>query len=147
MRVGWDTYFLRLAYEVATRSTCDRAHVGAVIVRDHHILATGYNGSVRGTAHCDTNGHVIVDGHCVRTVHAEMNAVAQAGLHGTPIKDATIYCTHQPCWNCLAVLANAGIDCVMFAKRYGKTWPDQLGPDSIPRMLWMHAGEKYIKDE
>ena len=70
-RASWDEYFMAIAREVATRSTCDRKHVGAVIVRDKLILATGYNGSVRGLAHCDDEGHLLEDGHCVRTIHAE----------------------------------------------------------------------------
>ena len=75
VRVSWDQYFMNIAREVSTRSTCDRKHVGAVIVRDKMILATGYNGSIRGLPHCDDVGHDMEDGHCVRTVHAEANAI------------------------------------------------------------------------
>ena len=70
-RASWDEYFMRIAEEVASRATCDRKHVGAVIVRDKSILATGYNGSIRGLPHCDEEGHLMEDGHCVRTIHAE----------------------------------------------------------------------------
>ena len=75
-RPSWDEYFMQIAQVVATRATCDRRHVGAVIVRDRTILSTGYNGSIRGLPHCDEVGHLMEDGHCVRTVHAEANAVA-----------------------------------------------------------------------
>ena len=81
-RASWDEYFMNIAREVATRSTCDRKYVGAVIVRDQSILATGYNGSIRGLAHCDDDGHLMEDGHCVRTVHAEANAIVQAARNG-----------------------------------------------------------------
>ena len=77
-RVTWNEYFMAIAEQVASRSTCDRKHIGAVIVRDKTILSTGYNGSLRGSPHCDEAGHDIENGHCVRTVHAEANAVAQA---------------------------------------------------------------------
>ena len=79
-RADWHTYFMNIARQVATRSTCDRKHVGAVIVRDRTILSTGYNGSIRGLPHCNDVGHLMESGHCVRTVHAEANAIAQAAL-------------------------------------------------------------------
>src|SRR5215470_5595454 len=81
-RASWDEYFMAIAREVSTRSTCDRKHVGAVIVRDKMILTTGYNGSIRGLAHCDDEGHLMEEGHCVRTVHAEGNAIVQAAPNG-----------------------------------------------------------------
>src|SRR5215213_697040 len=89
-RASWDQYFMQIAREVATRSTCDRKHVGAVIVRDKNILATGYNGSIRGLGHCDEEGHMLEDGHCVRTIHAEANAVIQAAKNGSRIEAASI---------------------------------------------------------
>src|SRR5215510_7751696 len=81
-RVDWHTYFMNIAHQVATRATCDRKHVGAVIVRDRTILSTGYNGSIRGMAHCDEVGHDIEGGHCVATIHAEANAILQAAKNG-----------------------------------------------------------------
>ena len=84
-RLPWDEYFMQIAVQVSTRSTCDRKHVGAVIVRDKTILSTGYNGSVRGMPHCDDVGHMMEDGHCVATVHAEANAIIQAAKNGTAI--------------------------------------------------------------
>lgn len=117
-RASWDEYFMNIAKEVATRSTCDRKHVGAVIVRDKSILATGYNGSVRGLAHCDDDGHLMEDGHCVRTVHAEANAIVQAARNGMRIDGASITVTASPCWGCFRLIANAGIVRIVFGEFY-----------------------------
>ena len=117
-RASWDEYFMNIAREVSTRSTCDRKHVGAVIVRDKSILATGYNGSIRGLGHCDDEGHLMEDGHCVRTVHAEANAIVQAARHGMRIEDASIYVTASPCWGCFRLIANAGIVRIVFGEFY-----------------------------
>jgi dCMP deaminase len=118
VRASWDEYFMNIAREVSTRSTCDRKFVGAVIVRDKSILATGYNGSVRGLAHCDEEGHLMEDGHCVRTVHAEANAIVQAARHGVRIEAASIYVTASPCWGCFRLIANAGIARIGFGEFY-----------------------------
>jgi dCMP deaminase len=117
-RASWDEYFMNIAREVATRSTCERKHVGAVIVRDKTILSTGYNGSVRGLPHCDDEGHMMEDGHCVRTIHAETNAIIQAAKNGTAIDAATIYVTASPCWPCFKTIANAGITKIVFGEFY-----------------------------
>ena len=117
-RASWDEYFMNIAREVATRSTCDRKFVGAVIVRDRSILATGYNGSIRGLPHCDDVGHLMEEGHCVRTVHAEANAIAQAASNGTRIDGAGIYVTASPCWGCFRLIANAGIKRIVFGALY-----------------------------
>lgn len=117
-RASWDEYFMNIAREVATRSTCDRKFVGAVIVRDRSILATGYNGSIRGLPHCDDVGHLMEEGHCVRTVHAEANAIAQAASNGTRIDGAGIYVTASPCWGCFRLIANAGIKRIVFGELY-----------------------------
>ena len=109
---------MNIANEVATRSTCDRKHVGSVIVRDKSILATGYNGSVRGLGHCDDEGHLIEDGHCVRTVHAEANAIVQAARNGMRIEGASIYVTASPCWGCFRLIANAGLVRIVFGEFY-----------------------------
>lgn len=103
---------------VATRATCDRLHVGCVLVKDRRILATGYNGSVVGEPHCDDVGHEVVAGHCQRTVHAESNAIAQAARHGISVDGATAYVTHQPCPNCDKLLRNAGIIGFKWGKDY-----------------------------
>ena len=117
-RVSWDEYFMNIARAVATRSTCPRKFVGAVIVRDKTILSTGYNGSVRGLPHCDEVGHMMEDDHCVRTIHAEANAVIQAAVNGTRIEGATLYVTASPCWSCFKMVANAGIRKIVFGEFY-----------------------------
>ena len=117
-RVSWDEYFMNIAREAARRSTCDRKHVGAVIVRERTILSTGYNGSVRGLPHCDDVGHQMEDGHCVRTIHAETNAIIQAAKNGTRIAEAEIYVTASPCWPCFKTIANAGIVRIVFGEFY-----------------------------
>lgn len=116
-RCSWEDYFLNIAAQVATRSTCPRASVGAVIVHDRRILVTGYNGSLPGERHCvgegsvegTTAGCLMENGHCVRTVHAEVNAVAQAAKLGISIDGASLFCTHQPCPNCTKTLIAAGV--------------------------------------
>jgi len=117
-RVKWNEYFMQIALQVSTRSTCDRKHVGAVIVRDRTILSTGYNGSIRGLAHCNEEGHMMENGHCVRTVHAEANAIAQASKHGVNVNNSSIYITASPCWTCFKLLANSGINEIIFGEFY-----------------------------
>ena len=117
-RVSWDEYFMNIARVVATRSTCDRKHVGAVIVRDKTILSTGYNGSIRGLPHCTEAGHMMEDGHCVATVHAEANAIIQAAKNGVAIEGASIYTTASPCWPCFKLIANAGFRRIVFGEFY-----------------------------
>jgi len=118
LRVGWHDYFMNIADQVGTRSTCDRKHVGALIVRDKTILSTGYNGSLRGAPHCDEVGHDIDNGHCIRTVHAEANAIAQAAKHGVALDDSELYVTASPCLTCFKLVANAGIKAVYFREFY-----------------------------
>ncbi|HLV21883.1 MAG TPA: dCMP deaminase family protein [Polyangiaceae bacterium] len=117
-RASWDEYFMAIARQVATRSTCDRKHVGAVIVRDRMILTTGYNGSIRGLSHCDDDGHMMEDGHCVRTVHAEANAIVQAARNGVRVDGADIYVTASPCFGCFKLVANAGLKRIVFGEFY-----------------------------
>ncbi|MDH3652890.1 MAG: dCMP deaminase family protein [Myxococcales bacterium] len=117
-RASWDQYFMDIAVVVASRSTCPRKHVGSVIVRDKTILSTGYNGSVRGLPHCDEVGHMMVDGHCVRTIHAEVNAIIQAAKNGARIDGASIYVTASPCWSCFKAICNVGIKRIIFEEFY-----------------------------
>ncbi|GJM43642.1 MAG: dCMP deaminase [Gemmatimonadota bacterium] len=117
-RVSWDVYFMNIARQVATRATCERKHVGAVIVRDKTILSTGYNGSIRGLPHCDEVGHMLEDEHCVRTVHAEANAICQAARNGIRIEGADIYTTASPCWNCFRLIANSGLHRIYYGEFY-----------------------------
>jgi dCMP deaminase len=118
---------MTITREVAERSTCTRAKVGAVIVRDRSILATGYNGSPAGLPHCLDVGCLVYrsqtpDGgdeeNCFRTIHAEINAIAQAAKNGVAIRDAAIYITHTPCQHCFKVLINTGITRICYAKPY-----------------------------
>lgn len=118
MRPDWDEYFMNIATTVASRSTCDRAFVGAVLVREKRILTTGFNGSPAGLPHCDNAGHLMVDDHCVRTTHAEANAIIQAALHGISTKGATCYVTHFPCLGCTKMLINAGITQIIYKEGY-----------------------------
>jgi dCMP deaminase len=117
-RASWDEYFMNIARMVATRATCDRKHVGAVLVRDRTLLSTGYNGSIRGLGHCSEEGHMMEDGHCVRTVHAEANAIIQAAKNGVGIDGSTIYTTASPCWPCFKLVANSGVKRIVFGEFY-----------------------------
>jgi dCMP deaminase len=126
-RPSWDDYFMGITVQVARRSTCDRARVGAIIVKDRRILTTGYNGSPAGLPHCDEIGHLMVNGHCVRTLHAEQNAIIQAALHGVGVAGSTMYVTHQPCLTCAKMIINAGIRRVVYAGHY----PDQDAQDFL----------------
>lgn len=117
-RAAWDEYFMSIAQVVATRSTCPRKYVGAVIVRNKTILSTGYNGSIRGMPHCSDVGHMMEDGHCVATIHAEANAIIQAARNGVVIEGATIYVTASPCWSCFKMVANAGIQRIAYGEFY-----------------------------
>ena len=107
-----------IARQVATRATCDRKHVGAVVARDRTILSTGYNGSIRGMPHCDEVGHMMENGHCVATVHAEANAILQAAKNGVRIDGATLYTTASPCWPCFKLVANSGCLRIVYGEFY-----------------------------
>lgn len=124
-RPSWETYFLSLAAQVSTRATCPRLSVGAVIVRDRAVLASGYNGSMAGAAHCSDVGCLMVDSSCQRTVHAESNAIAQAARNGVRLDGATAYVTHRPCWSCWKLLRNAGVVSVEWSLDYGRAYPEE----------------------
>ena len=134
-RPGWDTYFMRIATEVATRSTCLRRQVGAILVRDRRILATGYNGVPSGLEHCETRGCLREQANVpsgerhelCRGLHAEMNAMLQAAVHGISITGATLYSTHHPCSLCVKMLINCHVKRVVTTGDY----PDQLAKDLI----------------
>lgn len=119
-RKPWDSYFLDIAYMVATRSTCNRKKVGAVIVdsENKHIVSTGYNGSLPKAEHCVDAGCHMVDNHCTRTVHAETNAINQAAKMGVKLHGKTIYCTTKPCWNCFKNIIQAGITSIYYKEDY-----------------------------
>jgi len=118
IRPSWDEYFMLIAKQASKRATCDRKHIGAIIVKDKTILATGYNGSISGFPHCDDIGHMIEEGHCVATVHAEANAILQAAKNGVRIEGSFIYTTASPCWACFKLIANSGIKKIVFGELY-----------------------------
>ena len=113
-RPSWDEYFMTIARDVATRGTCLRRHVGAVVVRDRRILSTGYNGSPPGQKHCTEVGCRLEEGRCIRTLHAEQNALIQAALHGVSTQNAILYATCRPCHVCARMIVGAGILRVVF---------------------------------
>ncbi len=117
-RASWDDYFMAIARVVASRSTCDRKFVGAVVVRDKTILSTGYNGSIRGMPHCSDVGHWMEDNHCIATIHAECNAILQAAKNGVSIDGSTIYVTASPCWSCFKMIANSGLRRIVYGEFY-----------------------------
>lgn len=126
-RPTWDEYFIELAITAAKRATCDRGRSGCVIVRDKQVLVTGYVGSPRGLPHCDEKGHLMkklyhedgrVTQHCVRTVHAEQNAICQASRRGISLNKATLYCKMTPCRTCAMLIINCGIERVVCEKKY-----------------------------
>jgi dCMP deaminase len=135
-RPSWDDYFMQITFQVAKRSTCPRAAVGAVIVRDKRILTTGYNGSPSTLPHCTEVGCLMVNGHCVRTLHAEQNAIIQGALHGVNVSGSTIYVTHQPCLVCAKMIINAGIERVVYAGHY---------PDEIAQGFLKDAGVEWCR--
>ncbi|RLL48022.1 ComE operon protein 2 [Oceanobacillus piezotolerans] len=117
-RISWDQYFMAQSQLLALRSTCTRLMVGATIVRDKRIIAGGYNGSVSGSVHCVDDGCYVIDGHCVRTVHAEANALLQCAKFGVATDLADIYVTHYPCLQCCKQIIQAGIKTVYYAEDY-----------------------------
>lgn len=126
-RTDWNTFFLNLATEVAEQATCDRLHAGTILVKDRRIIATGFNGSPPGHKHCDDYGHLLMNNHCVRTVHSEVNAIANAARMGVSTMGCTAYVTATPCWPCVKALLSAGIEKIIFKTIYPNaavTWPD-----------------------
>lgn len=117
-RLSWEQYFMAQANLVALRSTCTRLNVGAVIVRENRIIASGYNGSVHDGAHCIDEGCYIVDGHCVRTVHAEANALLQCAKFGVATNETELYVTHFPCLQCCKQIIQAGIKRIYYEHDY-----------------------------
>jgi dCMP deaminase len=126
-RPSWDTYFIEMVDKVAERATCDRGKSGALIVRDKRVLCSGYVGSPPGMPHCDDVGHqfkkiINEDGsisqHCVRTIHAEQNAISQAAKYGIALDGTTLYCTMEPCLVCARLIVSAGIKRVVAKRKY-----------------------------
>ncbi len=121
---------------MAQRSTCPRASVGAVIVRERRILTTGYNGAPEGLLHCLEAGCIIEDDHCQRSLHAEQNAILQAAFHGVSIAGGSMYVTYQPCNTCAKMIINAGLKRVIYAGEY---------PDELARNFLAEAGVELVR--
>lgn len=117
-RIPWDQYFMAQSLLLSTRSTCTRLAVGATVVRDRRVISGGYNGSVSGDVHCSDVGCYVVDGHCVRTVHAEVNAILQCAKFGVPTEGADIYVSHFPCLPCTKTIIQAGIANLYYLNDY-----------------------------
>ncbi|MFJ8262230.1 ComE operon protein 2 [Rummeliibacillus sp. NPDC094406] len=117
-RITWNQFFMAQSHLLALRSTCTRLSVGATIVRDKRIIAGGYNGSISGDDHCIDKGCYVVDNHCVRTVHAEVNALLQCAKYGTPTNGADLYVSHFPCLPCTKSIIQAGIKNLYYATDY-----------------------------
>lgn len=124
-----------VARTVATRATCPRASVGAVLVRDHRILTTGYNGAPSRVAHCTEVGCEMIGDHCVRAVHAEANAIVQGALHGVSLDGSSAYTTHQPCVHCAKLMISAGVRRIVYATPY---------PDPFAQRLLGEAGVALV---
>ncbi len=117
-RISWNQYFMAQSHLLALRSTCTRLMVGATIVRDKRIIAGGYNGSISGDEHCIEEGCYVIDNHCVRTIHAEVNALLQCAKFGVPTAGSELYVTHFPCLNCTKSIIQSGIKKVYYANDY-----------------------------
>jgi dCMP deaminase len=153
-RPSWDEYFVQLVPVVAGRATCDRGRSGCVIVRDHRLICSGYVGSPPGLPHCDEIGHlwrkvVEDDGtirtHCVRTIHAEQNALAQAAKYGLSLAGATVYCTMEPCSTCAMLLVSVGVERVVALRRYHAAQPsrDLLAAAGVKLEVWYDEDQVY----
>jgi len=149
-RPSWDEYFMEVCNAISKRATCDRGRSGCVIARDHQVLATGYVGAPAGLPHCDEVGHQLkklvhedgtVTQHCVRTVHAEQNAICQAAKRGVSIAGATVYCRMTPCRTCAMMLINCGIVRIVCERRYHDA------AESEEMLRTAGVGLEYIHDE
>lgn len=137
MRQSWNEYFMNVATIVANRSTCPRKKVGCVIVKDKTIISTGYNGSLPKDPHCSDVGCYVQDHHCIRTVHAETNAINQAAKNGVSLKGSTIYCNVEPCWYCYKNIISSGIIKIYFKEPYGnksKIYKDSIKAKTVHRI-------------
>ncbi len=150
IRPSWDEYFMEIARTVAKRATCDRGRSGCVIARDKQLLVSGYVGSPVGLKHCDEVGHQMkkvthengkVTNHCVRTVHAEQNAICQAAKLGISLHSATLYCKMTPCRTCAMLIINCGITRVICEKKY------HAGQESEEMFIEANVKLEFVEDE
>lgn len=146
----WDEYFLNIAQEVASRADCNRGKIGVVLVRDRRILTTGYNGAPKGLPHCSEIGCLIkkeigndneIVERCIRTVHAELNAITQAALHGVSTQDATLYGIYKPCSVCMKALINAGVRRVVCKRDYHDELADEFARQAGVEMVIINKNE------
>ena len=153
-RPSWDEYFIELVDKVAERATCDRGKSGCVIVKDKRILCTGYVGSPPGFPHCDEVGHLLkkvinedgsISQHCVRTIHAEQNAIAQAARYGIALEGTTLYCTMEPCRVCAMLIISVGVTKVVVKRRYhaGQETRELFKKAGIELLVMEDRVEKY----
>lgn len=146
-RIPWDQYFISQSLVLALRSTCKRLMVGAVIVRDKRIISGGYNGSVSGEVHCIDEGCYMEGNHCVRTIHAEMNALLQCAKFGVQTEGAEIYVTHFPCLNCTKMLIQAGIKKVYYLNNYhNHEYAIKLLKQNNIEMVQVHLPDHFFED-
>ena len=144
-RIPWDQYFMAQSVLLSLRSTCSRLAVGATIVRDKRIIAGGYNGSVSNDVHCIDEGCYVVDDHCVRTIHAEMNAILQCAKFGVPTEGAEIYVTHFPCLQCTKMILQAGIRKIHYLEDYrNNDYGLNLIEKSGAEVIKVELAEKYF---
>jgi dCMP deaminase len=144
-RPSWDQYFLKLAMLASERATCPRMHCGCVLVKDRFVLATGYNGSLPGQPHCEDDGCLIVDNHCVRTNHAEINALVQATKHGVNIVGSTAYITNMSCTTCAKALIAAGIKRVVVFSDFHDTLATEFYSETGVEIVKMDMPSKEIQ--
>jgi dCMP deaminase len=151
-RPSWDEYFMNLSKAVGERGTCDRGRSGCVIVKDKRVLSTGYVGSPAGMPHCDDAGHSMkklthedgsVSQHCMRTAHAEANAISQAARFGIGVEGGTIYCKMVPCDVCCKMLVNAGIKRVVAQRKYHQGGDDLLKNAGVKVSILEDTVEEY----
>jgi dCMP deaminase len=150
VRPSWDEYFMEVAHTISKRATCDRGRSGCVIAKDKRLLVTGYVGAPAGLPHCDDAGHQMkqvvhedgsVTNHCVRTVHAEQNAITQAAKQGVAINGATLYCRMTPCRACAMMIINCGIARVVCERKY------HAGVESEEMFAEAGVSIEYVFDE
>jgi dCMP deaminase len=151
-RPSWETYFMDIACLVAKRSTCTRRAVGAVIVKDRRVLATGYNGAPSNVRHCDEVGCLrrqmrVPSGErheLCRGIHAEQNAIIQAAMHGVPIKKASLYCTNQPCSICAKMIINAGIAKIIYQSGYADPLATQMLAEAEVELIHLESSQSEV---
>lgn len=153
-RPTWDEYFLAMVDLVGSRATCDRGRSGCVIVRDNRMLVSGYVGAPAGVDHCDEVGHELhtvtnSDGtestHCIRTTHAEQNALVNAARDGIAVKGSTLYCRMEPCYTCAKLIINAGITRVVARKKYHRAQRSReiFAAAGVELVVWEDSEEDY----